>query len=139
MLDRSGSNELTSIFCSVALQCRFTENQVFFSCCLELSVTPVKPQTIFSVKKIKLSCPSLLSPEQSLRYHSNFQNNCSRERPWKHLAPMSRGKVSAKKGHHLAAELESKSSSFPNHSFHIDSVIKFVHVIRMPGKVHIES
>ena len=49
---------------------------------------------------------------------------------------MSRGKVSAKKGHGSAAELESKLSSFP-----IDSDIKFVHVhvIRMPGKVYIES
>ena len=44
-----------------------------------------------------------------------------------------------KKGHGSEAELESKSSSFPNHSFHIDSDIKLVRVIRMPGKVHIES
>ena len=34
---------------------------------------------------------------------------------------MSREKVSAKKGHGSAAELESKSSLFPNHSFHLDS------------------
>ena len=36
---------------------------------------------------------------------------------------MSRGKVSAKKGHGSAAELGSKSSLFPNHSFHLDSDI----------------
>ena len=35
---------------------------------------------------------------------------------------MSRGKVSAKKGHGSAAELESKSSLFPNHSFHLSTV-----------------
>ena len=37
---------------------------------------------------------------------------------------MSRGKVSAKKGHGSAAELESKSSLFPNQSFHLDSDIR---------------
>ena len=36
---------------------------------------------------------------------------------------MSREKVSAKKGHGSAVELESKSSLFPNHSFHLDSDI----------------
>ena len=75
----------------------------------------------------------------AVRYHSNFQNNWSRERPWNHLAPMSRGKVSAKKGHCSDAELESKSSLFPSHSFHIDSDVEFVHVIPMPSKVHLES
>ena len=35
------------------------------------------------------------------------------------------------KSHCSAAELESKSSLFPNHSFHIDSDIEFVHVIRI--------
>ena len=43
------------------------------------------------------------------------------------------GKVSGKKAHGSAVELESKSSLFSNHSFHIDSDIQFVHVIRMPG------
>ena len=37
---------------------------------------------------------------------------------------MSRGKVSAKKGHGSAAKLKSKSSLFPNQSFHIDSDIR---------------
>ena len=36
---------------------------------------------------------------------------------------MSLGKVSAKKGHGSAAELESKSSLFPNHSFNLNSDI----------------
>ena len=36
---------------------------------------------------------------------------------------MSLGKVSLKEGHGLAAEKESKSSLFPNHSFHLDSDI----------------
>ena len=34
---------------------------------------------------------------------------------------MSHGKVSVKKGHGSAAELESKSSLFPNHPLHLDS------------------
>ena len=38
-----------------------------------------------------------------------------------------------------AAELESKSSSFPNHSFHIVRISSFVHAIRMSDKVHFES
>ena len=44
---------------------------------------------------------------------------------------MSRGNVSAKMGHGSATELESKSSLFPDRSFHIDSDINFVHVIRI--------
>ena len=123
MPDRSGSSELTSIFCSVAMWCRFTENQTFFSYCLDLSATPVNPQPIFSVKKSKINsvCPVCSHHDINLRYHPNFQNNWSRERPWNDLAAMSGGKVSAKKGHGSTAELESKSSSFANHSSHIDS------------------
>ena len=102
------------------------ENQIFFSCCLDLSCysSCKSPNDLFCQKsKLKLSCPSLLSSRHQLIVHSNFQSNWSCERPWNHLAPMYCGKVSAKKGHGSAAELESKSSLFPNHSFHLDSDI----------------
>ena len=56
------------------------------------------PNDLFCKKPKKiLSCPSLLPSRHQLRYHSNFQNNWSRERPWNHLAPMSLGKVSEKR------------------------------------------
>ena len=72
------------------------------------------PNDLFCKKsEIKLNsvAPVCSHHDIILRYHSNFQNNWSRERPWNHLAPVSRGQVSAKKGHDSAAELESNPDS----------------------------
>ena len=74
------------------------------------------PNDLFCKKsKIKLSCPSLLSSRHQLTV--SLQNNWSRERPWNHLAPMSRGKVSAKRVTAWPPSWSQNRSCFPTIHF----------------------
>ena len=97
------------------------EKSNIFSCRLDLSVTPENPQPIFFCRKskIKLSCPILLSSRHqltvSLLIFKTTGHVSALGIPGSDVSRKSIGT----KGSCSAAELESKSSLFPNHSFQI--------------------